>query len=602
MTDAPQPPAAATPPPWPLINAELARLAASALFRRSPRHIRFLRHLVHCTLTGESARLREVALGVEVFLRNAARFDPRQDSIVRVEARRLRQKLARWYAGDGADARLEFVLRPGRYDVQLRRREPQAQPRGSVAVFDLPTSDALPAALLATLGVELSAVLARLNGLRVVRAGALPAGGDTTALQHAASRLQVEHAVLGGLHPAGADAVLHLRVLRCDDGHELWARRALVPAEGGTPALEALETLARGIVAALHRDAAQRQLQRVRLAGHPPLLRALAEGGPTPQGLELLGLARIAMRRNDVEGCRKAVQLCERAVALMPGHAAAFALLGEALTATVGLTAVPSRPTLQAARQAAERALELDPERADAHGQLGQLRLVADHDWPAAEAGLLRALQLAPALAAAHARYGWALMMNRRFTEARACYAEARELDPLSLLYRAHEALVALYERDFVRAAAALDAVLEVAPQHLVAGALRAALHLYAGEPDDGLAAYQALHQRYPGLSIGRCGTAQAQALRGDKAAARHELQLLLAQHEAGFVSPYQIAMVHARLGDEAAALQWLAEAARQVDFNFVCVGVDPAFDALRRSPGLQQLMQANGLGHLVTP
>lgn len=601
MTDAddPPPPEAEPPPPWPLIDAELARLAASPLFRRSPRHLRFLRHLVQCTLAGEHARLREVALGVEVFLRNATRFDPRQDSIVRVEARRLRQKLARWYADEGADARLEFVLRSGRYDVQLRRREPLTLPRGSVAVFDLPPSDALPAALQATLGSELAAVLARLNGLRVVRAGALPAGGDSAALQHAGGRLQVEHAVLGTLASAGSDGVLELRVLRCDSGHELWARRALVAGEGGTPALETLETLARGIVAALHRDAALRQLQRVRLAGSQPLLRALAQGGPTPEGLELLGLARIAMRRHDVDASRKAVQLCDQAVGLMPGHAPAFALLGEALFATVGLTVVPSLPTLQAVQRAVDRAIELDPELPDAHGQRGQLLLVHARDWPAAEASLLRALQLAPALASAHARYGWALMMNRRFAEARTCYAEARALDPLSLLYRAHEALIALYERDHARSAAGLDAVLDVAPDNLVARALRAALHLYQGQPEAALAAYQALQQRYPGLSIGLCGSAQAHALRGDEAAARHELQRLMAVHDAGHVPPYQIAMVHARLGDEAAALHWLEQAARQVDFNYVCTGVDPAFDRLRAAPGLQQLLRSTGLAHL---
>jgi hypothetical protein len=76
-------PATRPPPPkptpsWALIDAELARLAASALFRRSPRHLRFLRHLVQCSLNGEAARLREVALGVEVFLRPAERFDPRR--------------------------------------------------------------------------------------------------------------------------------------------------------------------------------------------------------------------------------------------------------------------------------------------------------------------------------------------------------------------------------------------------------------------------------------------------------------------------------------------------------------------------------------------
>ncbi|MFN0182624.1 MAG: tetratricopeptide repeat protein [Aquabacterium sp.] len=587
-------------PSWALIDAELARLAGSALFRRSPRHLRFLRHLVQCSLKGEAARLREVALGVEVFLRSAARFDPRQDSIVRVEARRLRQKLARWYADEGADSRLEFVLRPGRYEVELRRREPWAQPRGSVAVFELPPSPALPAALQATLGAELAAVLARLNGLRVVRGGALPAD-DEAALRHASGPLQVDHAVLGRVSAVGSDAVLQLRVLRCDDAGELWSRRALLPAEGGTPVLEVLETLARGIVSALHRDAAQRQLQRVRVAGSQPLLRALAQGGPSAEGLELLGLARIALRRNDVEGCRKAVQLCDKAVALMPGHAAAFALLAEALIATVAMTALPPLPTLQAARRAAERAIELDPEGADAHGQLGYLQVVHERNWPAAEAALLRALQRAPALASAHVRYGWSLMMHRRFAEARACYREARSLDPLSLLYRAHEALIALYERDWARSDAGLAAVLDVMPDHLLAQALRAALLLYRGRTADALAAYQALHQRFPGLSIGRCGLAQVHALRGDSGAARQELQRLLDAHDAGYVSPYQIAMVQARLGDDDQALHWLAEAARRSDFNFVCVAVDPAFDAVRALPSGQQLLRDTGFAHLVS-
>ncbi len=601
MTPADAPaPSTEAPPSWALIDAELSRLAASALFRRSPRHLRFLRHLVQCTLSGESARLRELALGVEVFLRRPERFDPRKDSIVRVEARRLRHKLVRWYADEGANARIEFVMRAGRYDVELRWREVSTQPRGSVAVFELPPSPALDPVLQTTVGAELTAVLARLNGLRVVRGGAPPVGGDDAALQHAQGRLQVEHAVLGQVAAAGADSVLHLRVLRCADAAELWSRRALLVAEGGAQLLEVLETLARGIVSALHRDAAQRQLQRVRVAGSQPLLRALAHGGPTTQGLELLGLARIALLQNDVQGCRKGMQLADQAVTLMPGHAPAFALLAEALIATVGMTALPPVPSLLAARRAAERAIELDPELPEAHGQLGFLLAVHERDWPQAEARLLRALQLAPALASAHARYGWSLMMHRRFDEARTCYREARELDPLSLLYRTHEALIALYERDHERCQAALDAVLDVAPGHLLAEALRAALRLYTNSAGEALAAYQALQQRAPGLSIGRCGMAQSLALLGDETAARHLLQGLQADHEAGYVSPYQIAMVQARLDDEAQALHWLAEAARQVDFNYACIAVDPTFDALRARSGLKGLMRTTGFAHLV--
>lgn len=595
----PDPPA----PPTALIEAELARLAASPLFRRSPRHVRFLRHLVQCTIDGQLARLRELALGVEIFLRSPQRFDPRSDSIVRVEARRLRHKLARYYAEDGAGARLEFGLRPGRYDVELRRREPNPGPRGSVAVFDLapgagagkatPENDRV-AALLAALSAELAATMARLNGLRVVRAGPMPDGGEGAALQLARKRLKVDHLVCGQLASNGAGSLLSLRLLRCEDGHPLWSRQTELPADG---ALQALQPLARGIVSTLHGAAAQRQLQRVRLAGSAPLLRALAGGGPTPEGLDQLGLARIALRRHGVEGCRKAVALCEQAVASMPGHAPAFALLAEALIAGVGLTVLPSRPTLLAARSAAERALALDPELADANGQLGFLLLVHERDWPAAEARLLRALYLAPALASAHARYGWSLMMHGRLIEARACYLEALDLDPLSLLYRVHDALISLYQRDWARCQAALDGVLDVAPDHVVAQALNAALQLYAGRLEVGLSAYQALQQRLPGLTIGLCGSAQAQAMLGRDDVARGLLHELMAAHESGQASPYQIAMVQARLGDDAAALHWLSEAARLIDFNYVCVAVDPAFDPLRNRRAFRQLLSDTGFG-----
>ena len=588
---------AATPA---LIEAELARVALSAPFRRSPRHMRFLRHLVLATLAGDDRQLREMTLGVDVFLRNAQRFDPRHDTIVRVEARRLRQKLALYYADEGLDARLEFRLPVGSYHVAIRRREtvlPALRGRNSVAVHALRHDDpeAAFAPLVAALSAELAAAVARLNGLRVVQAGAAPAD-DGQALRRA-RQLKVDSLVLGTASLQGGQLLVQLRLLRSDDGTEMWARRAqLDPAL----ALQGLEPLARGIISALHRDAAQRQLQRIQLSGGRPYLHVLAGGGPTPQAMETLSLARVAMRANTLDGYRKAVQLAEAATAAMPGFAGAYSLLAEALVAVVGMTLLPSRPTLESARRAAERALELDAELADAHGLLGYLLFVDGHDWPAAEARLLESIRLAPAAASAHARYGWALMMNRRYAEARAAYAEARDLDPDSMLYRCHEALIDVYEHHWERAAERLDELIDVSPQHVLALALRAALDLYAGAWPQALAAYEDLGRRHPGLSIGRCGQAQAQALLGDTAAARDGLQRLEQAYAEGWVSPYQIAMVQARLDDPAAALQWLAEAARRSDFNFVCVAVDPAFDGLRDEPAFGALLRDHGFGHLV--
>ena len=171
------------------------------------------------------------------------------------------------------------------------------------------------------------------------------------------------------------------------------------------------------------------------------------------------------------------------------------------------------------------------------------------------------------------------------FGQARAAYREARELDPLSLLYRTHEALIAVYVRDWGQARAALDDVLEVAPGHVIARSLLAACKLYSGDAEAGLQAYAALAKEYPKLSIGPCGMAQALALLGREAEAEVLLQRLINEHEAGWVSPYQVAMVQARLQRPELALHWLHAAVQARDFNVVCIDVDPAFDALRLRP-----------------
>ncbi len=598
-----------SPVPRALIDAELAALAASAGFRRSPRHVRFLRHLVQATLDGQHHRLREMALGVEVFLRNATRFDPRSDTIVRVEARRLRQKLAAYYADEGLDARLQFVLPVGRYAVQVQRRSPRdpaLRNRNSVAVHDFSLAAGgdlvdlqADTALAGALSAELAAAVQRLNGLRVVAAGAAPPGGPGAALGRAAQRLKVDSVVLGQLVRAGTELVLQLRLLRVEDGHVMWSRQAVLEREHP---LLALEALARGIVSTLQRDAAERQLQRIHLSGSTPYLHSLAGGGPTARGMELLALARVAMRRNGADDYRKAVQLAEEAVVAMPGYAGAFALLAEALIGSVASTTVPARPMLDSARRAAERAIELDPELAESLGQLGQLLFIDARDWPAAEARLLEALRLAPASASAHARYAFLSMMGRRFADAHAAYAEARDLDPLSLLYRCHAALVHLYAGDHDAAASGLDAVLEVDCGHLVALALRAALDLYRGNSPAALKAYAHLDRQHPKLSIGLCGLAQAQAMNGDGPAARAGLARLLRDFDNGYVSPYQIAMVQARLGDVPATLRWLDSAARMTDYNFVCAGVDPCFDTLRRDPAFGALLRRHGLASVADP
>lgn len=97
-----------------LVRVELEKLLASATFSHAPRLSRFLRLVVERTLAGGAADIKEYPIGVEVFDRGDD-FDPRVDPVVRVEARRLRAKLAEYYEGNGCRDTLKIRLPKGSY-------------------------------------------------------------------------------------------------------------------------------------------------------------------------------------------------------------------------------------------------------------------------------------------------------------------------------------------------------------------------------------------------------------------------------------------------------------------------------------------------------
>jgi len=106
-----------------LVQSELARITLSQSFQPSRRHQQLLRHLVEQAVAGNTGALKEHVLAFEVFERPISAFDPARDTIVRVEARRLRQRLERYYDGEGSDATLEIRLPVGSYVPTLRRRD-----------------------------------------------------------------------------------------------------------------------------------------------------------------------------------------------------------------------------------------------------------------------------------------------------------------------------------------------------------------------------------------------------------------------------------------------------------------------------------------------
>src|ERR1700761_8092987 len=99
--------------------AQLNRILASKAFRQADRLKRFLSFIVEETIAGRGERLKEFVVGVEVFGKPES-FDPRNDPIVRVQARRLRAQLARYYREEAPDSELSIDLPKGGYAPVFR--------------------------------------------------------------------------------------------------------------------------------------------------------------------------------------------------------------------------------------------------------------------------------------------------------------------------------------------------------------------------------------------------------------------------------------------------------------------------------------------------
>lgn len=105
------------------VHDQLARILGSPVFKTSERLSRFLRHIVTRTRAGEGDRLKEFVIGTEVFDRGES-YDPRVDSVVRVEAGRLRARLMEYYSTQGTGDSIIITVPRGGYTPVFERRKP----------------------------------------------------------------------------------------------------------------------------------------------------------------------------------------------------------------------------------------------------------------------------------------------------------------------------------------------------------------------------------------------------------------------------------------------------------------------------------------------
>jgi len=294
----------------------------------------------------------------------------------------------------------------------------------------------------------------------------------------------------------------------------------------------------------------------------------------------------------------KSIEAYEEAIKKGPQYALAYAGLASsyALRGQVPYDDLSPTEAKPKAREAAEHALQLDPQVAEAHAVLANVSFSYDWDFDAAEREFQRAFTLDPNNPTAHQWYGHFCIVRNRLAQALEENARTLEVDPVSPLFNISRAEIFFHERQYDAAIAQARRTIEQYPGYPLGyiwlGRAYCEKKMYH-EALDAFAQGRKLSGDLPAV-IALYG--HARALSGDAAGAHKALADLRHLATWRYVSPFYFATIYTGLGEKSTALDWLDKAYRERNDRLIYLGVEPAADPLRSEPRFRDLLRRIGL------
>lgn len=421
---------------------------------------------------------------------------------------------------------------------------------------------------------ELSTRLGRVAGLKVAaRTSAFSFKGTETDVKTIGRALNVDALVEGSVREADGQVRVAVRLVNASDGYQIWAETWT---RNGRDVLAMQDEIATGVVRALRPGAVT----------SPPATRARLVDR---QAYDLYLQGRYLWHQRTGDSLLRAASLFERAVALAPTYAEAHSGVADAYAVLGFYDHLPPHEAFPRAKAAAQRALDLDDQLAQAHASLGYVALYYDWQWPAAERELTRAIELNPNYSVGHQWLANYFVARGRFDEAVAAMRRAQETDPLSLIASAALGWIHYYRRDFDAAVEQCQRTIELNANFEQAWLWGGQAHEAAGHYAEALTMLKQaaeLSKRSPTVLtvLGR-----AHALSGDLSAARRIVAELHRDHP-GYVPAYEMAKLYLALGERAEALKLLQRAYDERSHSLVFLAVDPQLDPLRSDPAFRAL------------
>jgi len=421
---------------------------------------------------------------------------------------------------------------------------------------------------------DLIANLAKIRSLRVIsRSTAMAYKRTRKPLSEIAQELHVDAVVEGTVLRAGDRVRITAELVQVSTDRHLWADTY----EGQIGDVLALQNrVSSAIVNEIRVNLSPQD--RARLARNPAI---------APEAYENYLKGRFYWNKRTDENLHRAIGYFESATQQDSQYALAYAGLSDCY-AVIGAAIFGTMPADQAApkaRQAAQRALEIDPTLAEAETSLATVKFNYDWDWAGAEQGYQRAIQLNPSYATAYQRYSLLLTAMGRFQEGFRQINKARELDPLSFSINFSLGWRLYLARQYDRAIVQLRNTLEMDPSYELPHLMLGQAYEEKGSFDLAIPELRKAVDLSHGTPLMVSALAHAYARAGQRTEAQQLLTQLEAVSKRQYVSPYYIAVVYVGLGEKGQALSFLEKAFTDRSNGLIFMGVEPELDPIRSDP-----------------
>ena len=584
------------PIPGKSIQTQLEKILSSQTFLTTESLRRFLRYIVEQTIQGQGSWLKESILGVEVFGRGKS-FDPRLDPIVRVDARRLRAKLAEYYQGEGLNDAVVIEVKKGSYAPVFRPNEnlagaPAVPSPNAVAgpSPDLSSIVVLPFVNLSPdvdtdyfsdgLTQEVIAALARIPGLRVIaRSTAFRYQGKAQDIGKIAAELNIGAVLEGSVRKTKNRLRISAQLIDVSTCFHIWS-------ETFERELKDIFAIQQEISDAIGRMA------RVQIPSARPAVARDCSDNVEAYDLYLRGIH--FERKRTAESLAQSLDYFQQAATKDPQCAPIFARLAISYVfqAVFGLEA--PGVVMEKAKAAAKRALEIDETLAEGHAALAMVSGLYDWDWSAAQEGFRRALELNRGIAEIHYHYAnFFLTPLGRTDQAVQELRLARSLDPLSLLLGAAECALLSWAGRCDAAIGCGEKTLAMEPHYFLTYVYITWACLRKGKLSKALQTAETAVGLSPNtpLALGSLGMVYAVMGRREEA-----IEIVDQLKKRSYAPSGIILSIYGALRDQGSFFEWLEKARSDRSPRLAFANVDQYARSLRADPRFAAMLEEAGL------